>query len=319
MVTHLGPNPYYSSQIKIDDVVADPNFNNIFFYLSQKYDIPGYLTDTKTKFHYTNATGLVGIIESHRLWATEIKFLNDPSEGSYFPGSIIKKMIDSAKINNKTHEAIIISLRNKIKKLNDEMGIFTVSFCDNGDLLSQWRAYGSFGVGYAVGLQIQTPGFRPWVPYRIKYSIDGLDEIGNELLLIYTAVIAKQGPDVIDRVISELANVLRAISVSFKHEAYVEEQETRIVTSRLDGHVDEMGRILPVKFRTRNGDIIPYIPLALEEPDSEESRQPRLPITEIVIGPGVDAKRNAASIKRLLQLNGYEHVLIRTSSIPLRP
>src|SRR5205085_10103226 len=29
--------------------------------------------------------------------------------------------------------------------------VYVASFCENGDLLSQWRAYGAFGGGYAVG------------------------------------------------------------------------------------------------------------------------------------------------------------------------
>ena len=39
-------------------------------------------------YHYTTSEGLVGIVSTHSLWATEAAFLNDFSEFSYGEGVI---------------------------------------------------------------------------------------------------------------------------------------------------------------------------------------------------------------------------------------
>src|SRR5215207_1165696 len=52
-------------------------------YLSTVRRIPAASQPEGLVFHYTNAVGLLGIISSHRFWASNTAFLNDPSEGQY--------------------------------------------------------------------------------------------------------------------------------------------------------------------------------------------------------------------------------------------
>ena len=50
---------------------------------SGEASFPAPLQQGSRLWHYTNAAGLQGIVESKRLWATSILCLNDPSEGQY--------------------------------------------------------------------------------------------------------------------------------------------------------------------------------------------------------------------------------------------
>lgn len=63
-------------------------------------------------FHYASVESLFSILESDTLWLTNMRFSNDGSEGTV--------LIDKG-----------------IEELDNYIGCF----CDNGDLLSQWRGY----------------------------------------------------------------------------------------------------------------------------------------------------------------------------------
>jgi hypothetical protein len=44
-------------------------------------------------FHYTDAAGLLGILETHQLWATHIGYLNDAEERTLFFGERLPNVI----------------------------------------------------------------------------------------------------------------------------------------------------------------------------------------------------------------------------------
>jgi Protein of unknown function (DUF2971) len=128
-------------------------------------------------FHYTDARGLIGIIESDAIFATDYRYLNDSTEG----GEIKKLLLpileaETAKITNKLVEEKFLSpdfykehgeqghrlqaeaLYRAMVRMGDTVTpIFVTSFCrhdegtevfENG-LLSQWRGYASAG-GFAI-------------------------------------------------------------------------------------------------------------------------------------------------------------------------
>ncbi|GAF99954.1 unnamed protein product, partial [marine sediment metagenome] len=41
------------------------------------------MNNSKIVYHYTSLEGLIGIINSQRIWATDILYLNDASEFKY--------------------------------------------------------------------------------------------------------------------------------------------------------------------------------------------------------------------------------------------
>jgi hypothetical protein len=121
--------------------------------------IPAYIQPEL--FHYTTVEGLKGIIESNSLWATSAYHLNDSSEIEYGCHLVTDILDEWVKANQQPGTAPTIpllaldlvkdSFGQPFSRVGRHVGIYVSCFCDNGNLLSQWRAYGQSG-GYSIGM-----------------------------------------------------------------------------------------------------------------------------------------------------------------------
>lgn len=103
-------------------------------------------------YHYTNAAGLLGIVEHNKFWATHINFLNDASELIY-----ARHLVEDALRNGEERSKSPIA-REFCRRamtcfdVSQTMDVFVTCFCEQGDLLSQWRGYAQAGEGYSIGI-----------------------------------------------------------------------------------------------------------------------------------------------------------------------
>ena len=104
-----------------------------------------------TLFHYTTSAGLMGIIQSRKIWTTKIQYMNDNSElqlaYDYIRNEIDLQIKGVGK--TRTEEEL-----DKMCKALDSIGRINVgvaSFTEMGDQLSQWRGYCEIGNGYSLG------------------------------------------------------------------------------------------------------------------------------------------------------------------------
>jgi hypothetical protein len=118
-------------------------------------------------YHYTGAEGLLGIVRSGTVWATDSAYLNDASEFRYAVG-LIKDVIQEAAADAepdswKYHclNAIYVVTGDMESpasvgsaQVTDEQS-FVVCFSEHGDGLSQWRGYGKSIGGYALGFSFE--------------------------------------------------------------------------------------------------------------------------------------------------------------------
>jgi hypothetical protein len=102
-------------------------------------------------FHYTTATGLLGILNSRTLWATEVPYLNDASEFRY-AGELFDEAV--SKLNPGTLSLSGWKRVLSIDGVLDSFACHVACFCEEGDLLSQWRAYGGNGTGYTLAFDV---------------------------------------------------------------------------------------------------------------------------------------------------------------------
>lgn len=100
-------------------------------------------------YHYTTQAGLLGILESNCLWATAAQYLNDSSEYEYGLQLIADRLSSTAK--EAVDETVAAKLAEIAKDLSPFPGVCVVSLTKDGDLLSQWRAYGGRAGGVALG------------------------------------------------------------------------------------------------------------------------------------------------------------------------
>lgn len=97
-------------------------------------------------YHYTDAAGLLGIVESRSLWATDYRHLNDRKE--YRIGAkLLKDELGKHRLAEK-HRRAFERLVAETQKT-----CYVLSFSEMGDQLSQWRAHCPSGNGYALGFK----------------------------------------------------------------------------------------------------------------------------------------------------------------------
>jgi hypothetical protein len=100
-------------------------------------------------YHYTNDAGLRAILESGRLWLTDIFDLNDPSELRHSFTHAVESLGRWAEtVSSDKPEATVFSRH--FAEFRDRGGLqaaahyFVCSFSCCGDELGQWRAYADY-------------------------------------------------------------------------------------------------------------------------------------------------------------------------------
>lgn len=94
-------------------------------------------------YHYANCETLWKILESDSFFARNLRFSNDSNE--YMTGrETIKKFLEKIDLGTDEKAKLLQDIQ------NNPMLYFMVCFCENGDLLSQWRGYAKNGV--SIGL-----------------------------------------------------------------------------------------------------------------------------------------------------------------------
>src|SRR5215216_3035907 len=107
------------------------------------------MTTSAIIYHYTTIPGLIGIVTHCELWASDCQFLNDGSELSYARDIFFAELqkLGTPRIEEEGYVPPGRSLQN--------FRMFITCFCEDGDLLSQWRGYGA-DQGYALGFDTET-------------------------------------------------------------------------------------------------------------------------------------------------------------------
>jgi len=105
--------------------------------------------------HYTNQGGLIGILQNHVLWASNIRFLNDHNEYE-FGITLFRDFITNAVAAERDDERkrFSQSMLTAMGQLWPNASVYVASWSDTDDDLGQWRAYSGGGTGF----QIRMPG-----------------------------------------------------------------------------------------------------------------------------------------------------------------
>jgi len=121
--------------------------------------VPGKL------WHYTSIRGFQGIVTSKRIFATDIRFLNDRGEFIHarkLADDVVQETpkIDSNGVPIQEYLQKAINMAFNTGPLHpDRLQIFVASFSKSEDQLSQWRGYSQGSSGVCLELDLKT--FRP--------------------------------------------------------------------------------------------------------------------------------------------------------------
>lgn len=236
------------------------------------------IAEDKIFYHYTNASGLLGIFESNKLWATHFRFLNDSSEFEYGMEIIFDTLNEYLEMKSivKEDKNRIIEVFKLQESLFNHNTAYITCFCTDGDLLSQWRGYAG-GSGYAIGFDskflnnkvfLDALKFKTnirWDFGRVRYGDDAKQfvkklipncvDIVNSYLVEFPEGLSRTSNG---KYVTEYIQSLQSLkwlfyNVAFfsKHDGFREEMEWRLVGIPTG--------IPLTKYRATGAGIVPYV------------------------------------------------------------
>lgn len=264
--------------------------------------LPKYL------FHYTTTRSFVEIVDRKFLWLSNAIYLNDKEEIRF--GIRLLRNLNKATLENHNISKIIDEIE---KNLDKEVfpEIYVASFCEDNDLLSQWRGYANNSGGICIGfksaemwrLARENSGKITAISYR---DIDGKMTAENKINAHNNREEGLQ--DILGDAISKFRSsrekdVIHNLISSIKHDKFKEEKEWRV--TMLGKNIKSEDK----KFREKNGILIPYFELDFE---------PAKAISSVIIGPGENQDLIAKSVKNFLATKEL-NIEVEKSTIPFRP
>jgi Protein of unknown function (DUF2971) len=278
-------------------------------------------------YHYTGDVGLRGILETGKVWLTDIFNLNDPSELMHGFSHAVR--ILDEKVAKGPHNSQIFA--KQFAAIVAQGGIqksahyFVCSFSSAGDDLGQWRAYADNGRGYALEFDAKaletafTKEAGAPIPNNSTFPVTYNDA---QLISLHRQIVENMiellslpnGKGLGRRVFVEFMNELGVYltvyalhaAVFFKHEAYSNEREYRFMQIH-------RGDLPPpeVKLRSRPHSLIKY-----REFDWRKAGAGTL--KRIIVGPAADYDKASQFARDCLRMFHTGAVEIDRSDIPYR-
>jgi len=225
--------------------------------------------------------------------------------------------------------------RTLLRLVNEVSPLFVLSFCRHDDgskefshgLLSQWRGYGESG---RFAIEFDESGIDKLLEAEMQafvyagYKADDVVYEGYELFekedfkgLAGEMIRRMFEPRDISAVtgrknIDALVPQFMSVAPFMKHYGFREEREYRIIFSCIPSDKIPAPEVRPakeIKFRTKHGQIVPYIELF--------DHRAGLPIKSIIVGPHPSQELQYEAVKLMLRTKGINGT-IRLSDIPYR-
>ena len=257
-------------------------------------------------YHYTTQQGLLGVATSDALWATKVQYMDDSTEFR------LAQILAADRIRLRYKEEKDKHKKEKLHEISDAgspfLNVFVACFCEDGDLLSQWRGYSGGNHGFSIGLESE----------RLATSAE--KESFRFARCIYDEAVQTQ---IIDQGITAYLNggfdsvdfdsFLEEVGAFFKHPLFQEEKEWRLVSQATSILHSNVG------FRAGRSMISPYFSIPLGA--GMESA-----INHVIVGPCPHPEHSQNSIEMLLRKKGIKkkdgqyipNVDVRSSEVPYR-
>src|SRR6185312_3245025 len=188
------------------------------------------------------------------IWLTNILHLNDPSEFAYgmeLAANVAREIADTANWIIRAFRESLLNMVDHVEVVRSLLGLYVASFSANGDELGQWRSYGDNGRGYALGIspelfrQLRRAGaeripanetlFVAPVLYDEQRSIQRQRQViqkAVELVARFSDSELLKHQDVVAEFLKRVVGcvIVGTVwnSITMKHPAYRNEQETRL-------------------------------------------------------------------------------------------
>lgn len=281
-----------------------------------------------TLWHYTTGHGLLGMLESGQLHATQVACLNDSTETLYavnlFRDAVITLLETQTDDIAKRFLAQILKFTEKEAKepAHSPSKFFVACFTTEKDDLSQWRAYGEAGgseYGYALafkarGLFGDMNSLIAKVNYDRSLHEVLASEVAEATLRFYREGLAARKEDDAETWGEEFFATwdewIYRLSPLIKDDGFKAENEFRIV------HELQVSEVHRIRFKQKSTLLARYI--ALDFPIWRGTRTTGLPLVEAMVGPSRMGGITLISLNTLLNQMGYSGVQSSLSKRPLQ-
>jgi hypothetical protein len=276
-------------------------------------EVPG-----KDLYHYTNQSGLLGIIRNQEIWATHHQCLNDIGEFVHAKNLLREELAKRLGADPLVDE--MYRIVEKENSLFEGVNLYVASFSEEPDSLSQWRAYGGPSSGFSLGFRtdsmVLSPGFTMVrCLYKEKTHREIIATLVEEILTrlhgldreIYeNAQSVKPFLEVLPR------SVLHTFALIFKHEKFEAEKEWRIISSDPMMEDPPGEGEAPLDFREGKSILTPYRRVKLKDTLG------CFPLTEVFVGPNPHKEQSIRSVRSLLSSQALRTCRVIPSEVTYR-
>jgi Protein of unknown function (DUF2971) len=270
-------------------------------------------------YHYTIGENLIRIIESRKLWSTQIACLNDTAEVHYAVDELHSRVRARRAGEHRLYTDPLLRRLDEVLS-NSQLKtapLFIACFSEEKDDLSQWRAYSGSEAGYAIPFDTQklakcglgSECLLLKVEYEPENQANLLDDIVNRAEQYYINCEGRQRAPSLDEWTQEFVHFylwrIEIFVACLKHPAFRAEKEWRLVCYL------SADNPTPMRFLQRRSMMSRHLPLALNG---------QLPVTGVLVGPCRYPTLSRIAVNDLLQANGYDAAIAKVdvTDIPYR-
>ena len=265
-------------------------------------------------YHYTDLEGVKGIFTSRTLWLSKFTASNDLSEIllaiEHFQSFVTRK----AATLTAEEGAFLREAADQLEGFR-RTNICLASFCEQQDLLSQWRSYGNDGRGIALGFSsaklVELAQRNHLRLFRCVYDPATHERIAADLMDLLLASYrhaSPASPEERASLVAQFNAAFLVVAPVIKDHRFAEEREWRLVSNPVPFDHPSMIAVLKgnqasVKLTVRlNG----------------EGNAMSSMISRVTIGPTLEPENVSDAIEVLSQRNGFHVSDIAISEIPYR-
>lgn len=283
-------------------------------------------------YHYTSPQGLLGILQPDNpvLWFSRYDALNDKTEGMHIfevYGRVCDDLLRREQISKPFYESIR-HLRYPVKEAfvygaitkhssyikSDEYDRYICCFSKARDSLSMWNYYTKDGKyeGYNIGFsffETQHVGVQNPFETNCHFNLCNViyEDVKKERIIqdeiISCFSIIDDFDSQIQSIQYHIMQFLKAVGLIFKSSCFKHEEEVRAIFT-----VPKSNQKFEVKYREKNGYIIPYIALAFQKDN----------VREITIGPLLNDDIAQSNLMRMTRAYQYPVRDFQTSEALIR-
>jgi len=287
--------------------------------------------DNPIIYHYTDQTGLEGILNGSNLWMTDHRHLNDTGEVQFGLQQLQQVLAEFEDTFSSSED---------LKKIYDLLSgetirfspMYVTCFSNNGDNLTMWRSYADEGKGFAIGLARKTFIGADYLELKgvergtCVYAPEKQRQIFRTLIQTFLSLKKlfdqqHHASFLPKRQANEFLQECLSSILTMKHHAFACEEEFRMVATLYNQD--------NVKLRQSHDQQIPYINtqgifdiMPYPKEGTKFSRgellfsKPTFFIQEIVVGPNKDSVAMKGWLEEKLIELGLETTCVRQSTIP---